>query len=45
MKTDISRLPSADLKHYLNVFLQMGRVQLDSDWNEQSELGLRLQQR
>lgn len=45
MKTDISRLPSAELKHYLNVFLQMGRVQLDSDWNEQSELGLRLAQR
>jgi hypothetical protein len=36
MKTDISRLPYNELKHSLGVFLQMGRVQLDSDWNEQT---------
>jgi DNA-binding beta-propeller fold protein YncE len=45
MKTDITKLPMNELKHYLGVFLQMGRVQLDSDWNEQSELWLRLLQR
>lgn len=45
MKHDISRLPFREWKHTLGVFLQMGRVQLDSDWNEQSELTLRLLQR
>lgn len=45
MKTDISKLPLKEWKHSLGVFLQMGRVQLDSDWNEQSELSLRLLQR
>ena len=45
MKTDISKLPLKEWKHSLGVFLQMGRVQLDSDWNEQAELSLRLLQR
>jgi hypothetical protein len=45
MKTEISKLPLKEWKHSLGVFLQMGRVQLDSDWNEQSELSLRLLQR
>ena len=45
MKTDISKLPLKEWKHSLGVFLQMGRVQLDSDWNEQTELSLRLLQR
>ena len=45
MKTDISKLPLKEWKHSLGVFLQMGRVQLESDWNEQTELSLRLLQR
>ncbi|HEX2330615.1 MAG TPA: DUF6519 domain-containing protein [Candidatus Angelobacter sp.] len=45
MKTEISKLPLKEWKHSLGVFLQMGRVQLDSDWNEQAELSLRLLQR
>jgi len=45
MKTDISKLPLKEWKHSLGVFLQMGRVQLDSDWNEQADLSLRLLQR
>ncbi len=45
MKTDISKLPLKEWKHSLGVFLQMGRVQLDSDWNEQTETSLRLLQR
>src|SRR5688572_12120433 len=45
MKTEVSKLPSSELKHFVGVQLQMGRQQLDSDWNEQSELWLRLLQR
>lgn len=45
MKTDISALPRREMKHFLGVFQQMGRLQLDSDGNEQSELSLRLLQR
>jgi WD40 repeat protein len=45
MKTDISRLPFKESNHSLGVFLQMGRVQLDADWNEQAELSLRMLQR
>ena len=45
MKTEISKLPLKEWKHSLGVFLQMGRVQLDSDWNEQTETSLRLLQR
>lgn len=45
MKTEISKAPSTEWKHWLGVFLQMGRVQLDSDWNEQTDLTLRMQQR
>ncbi|HEX7048863.1 MAG TPA: DUF6519 domain-containing protein [Longimicrobiales bacterium] len=45
MKTDISKLSFDELKQDLGVYLQMGRVQLDSDWNEQAELWLRRLQR
>src|SRR5215472_13670756 len=45
MKTEISKLPLKEWKHSLGVFLQMGRVQLDSDWNEQTETSLRLLER
>lgn len=45
MKTEISRLPLNEWKHSLGVFLQMGRVQLDSDWNDQTEISLRSEQR
>jgi len=44
MTTEISRLPLVEPKHWLGVLAQMGRVQLDSDWNEQAELWLRLLQ-
>ena len=45
MKTEISKMPFGEMKHNLGVFLQMGRVQLDSDYNEETELLLRLLQR
>lgn len=45
MKTEISRRSFDELKHFLSVNQQMGRVQLDADANEQSELLLRLWQR
>lgn len=45
MKTEISRLPLNEWKHSLGVFLQMGRVQLDSDWNDQTEIAVRSEQR
>jgi hypothetical protein len=45
MKTEISKLSFQERKHSLGVFLQMGRVQLDQDWNEQAEISLRLLQR
>lgn len=35
MKGDFSRLRFDKEKHYSNVLMQQGRVQLDSDWNEQ----------
>ncbi len=45
MRTDISKLSFKEMNHYLGVFHQMGRVALDSDWNEQNEILLRLAQR
>ena len=35
MKADLTRNTFDHLKHYLRVLKQQGRVQLDSDWNEQ----------
>ncbi len=34
MKGDFSRVSFAERKHYQEVLLQQGRVQLDADWNE-----------
>lgn len=45
MRSDISKLSFDESNHYLAVFHQMGRVPLESDWNEQNELMLRLTQR
>jgi DNA-binding beta-propeller fold protein YncE len=45
MTADVSRLSFDEFKHFLGVHLQAGRVQLDADWNEQSEIWLRLLQR
>jgi hypothetical protein len=45
MSSEISRLSFEEAKHFLGVYQQMGRVQLDADANEQSEISLRLQQR
>ena len=48
MHGEISRRPFGDReerKHYAGVNMQMGRVQLDSDWNEQSELLLQARAR
>jgi len=36
MKGDFSRISHDHTKHYSGVFSQQGRVQLDSDWNEQT---------
>jgi hypothetical protein len=36
MKGDFSRIRYAPEKHYTRVLKQQGRVDLDSDWNEQS---------
>jgi hypothetical protein len=38
MEGDFSRLTFDPAKHYAEVLLQQGRVQLDSDWNEQQEI-------
>jgi hypothetical protein len=38
MAGDFSRLTFDPAKHYVDVLLQQGRVQLDSDWNEQQEI-------
>ncbi len=38
MKGDFSRLSFNRLRNYSRVLMQQGRVQLDSDWNEQAEL-------
>ena len=38
MKGDFTRITYNDRKHYSLVLMQQGRVQLDSDWNEQALL-------
>ncbi len=38
MKSDLTRLTFDPAKHYRAVQQQQGRVQLDSDWNEQNDL-------
>jgi DNA-binding beta-propeller fold protein YncE len=45
MKTDIAKVSFDEVKHFVGVFHQMGRVNLESDINEQSELMLRMVQR
>src|SRR6266536_2901363 len=41
MKGDISANHFRPEMHYLRVLMQQGRVQLDSDWNEQAAILLR----
>src|SRR5436309_1412723 len=38
MKGDISRQTFDPKKHYSQVIMQQGRVQLDADWNEQQAI-------
>lgn len=38
MKSDISRQTFNSNKHYKQVIMQQGRVQLDADWNEQQDI-------
>jgi Family of unknown function (DUF6519) len=38
VKSDISRLTFDPKKHYSQVVMQQGRVQLDADWNEQQAI-------
>ncbi len=38
MKGDITRLTFDSKKHYSSVRMQQGRLQLDSDWNEQVDI-------
>ena len=38
MKADLTRLTFDPAKHYRGVHQQQGRIQLDSDWNEQAAL-------
>src|SRR2546429_9180326 len=38
MKTDLTRSTFRREKHYSSVRMQQGRVQLDSDWNEQLDI-------
>jgi hypothetical protein len=40
MKGDFSRRTFDEKKHYCRVLMQQGRVQLDSDWNEQIDVNL-----
>lgn len=40
MKGDFSRFTFDPEKHYASVWMQQGRVLLDSDWNEQEEIQL-----
>src|SRR6516225_12499824 len=39
MKGDFSRDSFDATRHYRSVRMQQGRVQLDADWNEQSDIG------
>jgi Family of unknown function (DUF6519) len=45
MKNDIGKISFDELNHFVGVFHQMGRLPLESDFNEQNELVLRLLQR
>jgi len=45
MKNDIAKVSFDELNHFLGVFHQMGRLPLESDFNEQNELVLRMVQR
>jgi hypothetical protein len=38
VKADISRQTFDSNKRYSGVIMQQGRVQLDSEWNEQQEI-------
>lgn len=38
MKADLTRNTFNHFKHYTRVLMQQGRVQLDSDWNEQTSI-------
>src|SRR5258707_101566 len=38
MKADITRQTFNRLKHFSRVVMQQGRVQIDSDWNEQANI-------
>jgi hypothetical protein len=42
MKADLTRNTFNPIKHYSRVLMQQGRVQLDADWNEQTEILLHL---
>ena len=44
MKADFTRNTFDPWKHFTRVLMQQGRVQLDSDWNEQSSILLRYMQ-
>jgi hypothetical protein len=41
MKADLTRNTFHPFKHFTRVLMQQGRVQLDSDWNEQAAILLR----
>ena len=40
-RADVSRVSFSVTKRFSRVFMQQGRVQLDADWNEQSDILLR----
>jgi Family of unknown function (DUF6519) len=42
MKGDFSRQTSNPAKHYIEVLMQQGRVQIDADWNEQQAINRHL---
>jgi len=44
MKGDFTRLTFRPDKHYTSVLMQQGRLQLDSDWNEQADIQAHLYQ-
>src|SRR5215216_3668534 len=39
MKADLTRSTFRPERHYSQVLMQQGRVQLDADWNEQADIG------
>src|SRR5215467_8890483 len=42
MKGDFSRQTANLVKHYTEVLMQQGRVQVDADWNEQQAINRHL---